>query len=239
MPQLAENVLAKIHSATNINNKNNKNNKTTTTLCRPVNKAVGEDPTSSSFGLASLSASPEGSQQYPQPRLLDLKVSSELPDRWKICKWDLFRNEGRLKLNCNIIRFDNTAQRIVANLNSPHDRVWRKVPDEDKNNPHWALVRQELKLWRSTYGRTIRDFMVSKFYLPNKQGSVEIVAFMHESIDEYHIRMIYKAQMYDYIIQKSSYDSLSEKQIQGNQIASLCVTRQQSTPFVDLDELGI
>lgn len=205
----------------NINYDNYTNYLTTVTIVPENNHAVETDIRHISFG----------------------KDSRHLPPNWRGVKWDLFRNPGqnaddssRLKLCCNIIKQDTGTQQLIASLNSPHDRVWRKVLDRTAD--HWQLVDQNLRSWRREYGNTLLDFRVSKLAKPNREQATEIVVFLRENTDHYRIEMIYKSQLFPYMIPKDSREKLSIRQIQKNQIATLFVGRGTGD-FADLDELGI
>jgi hypothetical protein len=225
------------------NNTNNINYKTTSIIVPDENNHVKQDTSVIPLGLASLSASQDIPRTLASPRdSINFVGGSVLPAAWMNFKWDLFRNgrnqdgTDKLKLNCNIIKQDGGQQRLSANLNSPHDRVWRKV--SDRTQPHWRVVQEEIDLWRSHWGHDLAAFRASKFALPAKSGSVEITAFLREQPSEYWVRMIYRGKIYDYAIAKSSYERLTVRQIQGNQIATLYIGKEPKA-FVDLDELGI
>lgn len=222
------------------NNTNNTNNKTTSIIVSNENNEVEINPLGIPRGIAALSTS---SQSLTWSRdSINFVGGSELPPAWMNFKWDLFRNgqnkdgTAKLKLNCNIIKQDGGQQRLTANLNSPHDRVWRKV--YDRNTAHWQCVQQELDQWTASFGQDLSAFRASKFALPAKSGSVEITVFFKEYQDDYIVRMIYRSKIYDYTIDKASYEKLTVKQIQGNQIATLYIG-QRPCSFVDLDQLGI
>lgn len=229
-------VLKRLSLGTNINNTNNTNNTnnlTTTMFVQQDNQV--EKATSSSLGLASLSAS-QDSPLLSLPKEIQFVGGKELPPAWLNFKWDLFKNPTGLKLACNIIKLDGTKQSLTAALNSPQNRLWRKV--EDRTTPHWALVQEQYDLWRTQLGPELTDFRVSKLCLPGKKGSVEIVVFLAETQTDYCVRMLYRNTIYDYTIPKASSDKLTIKQVTNNQIATLFVGKKAQA-FVSLDDLGI
>lgn len=230
----AKDVLKRLRTGTNINNTNNTNNTNnlTTTMFVQQDNQVEETSLRSSLGLASLSAS----QEMALPLEIQFVGGKELPAAWLNFKWDLFKNPSGLKLACNIIKLDGTKQALTAALNSPQNRLWRKVEDED--TAHWQLVREQYDLWRTVLGTELTDFRVSKLCLPGKKGSVEIAVFMAETSQDYCVRMLYRAAIYDYTIPKASMEKLTIKQISNNQIATLFVGKKAQA-FVSLDDLGI
>ena len=234
MATKAKDVLKKLRAGTNINNTNNTNNinNLTTTMIVQADNPAEANTTSSSLGLASLSAS----QEKALPKEIQFVGGKELPAAWLNFKWDLFKNPSGLKLACNIIKLDGTKQSLTAALNSPQNRLWRKV--EDKDTAHWQLAQEQYDLWREVLGPELTDFRVSKLCLPGKKGSVEIAVFMAETATDYCVRMLYRAAIYDYTIPKSSIEKLTIKQITSNQIATLFVGKKAQA-FVSLDDLGI
>jgi hypothetical protein len=235
--------LTKTYQATNINNilttTNNTNNKTTTMIVSDDNNQVKDVSLRSSFGLASLSAS----QPLALPRELHFSGGNELPPAWLNFKWDLFRNPSvkstpQLRLNLNIVRKDGTQAKLTASLNSPHDRIWRKVTDEERIEPHWAMIEDEYRIWRKHYGPKTADWRASKFYQPGKKDSTRLVVFFREEQDAYQLRLFYRAAMWDYTILKSSQETLTVKQIQANQIATLFIG-SRSRKILTEDDLGI
>ena len=234
MAKTAKQVLAKLRKVTNINNTNNTNNTnnlTTSMIVLKTDNQVEVNASSTSFGLASLSARP-----LALPEEIHFVSGNELPAAWLNVKWDLFKNPTGLKLACNIIKLDGSRQALTANLNSPQNRIWRRV--DDRTTTHWALVQEQYDLWRTTLGRELEHFRVSKLCLPGKKGSVEIAVFMAETTADYSVRMIYRSKIYDYNISKQSIEHLSIKQLTSNQIASLFIGKRAQA-FVNLDDLGI
>jgi hypothetical protein len=241
----AQDILNKIRAqkATNINNiltttndTNNINHITTSMIVSDDSNQVEDISLRSSFGLASLSASQKS-------RELQFTGGSELPPAWLNFKWDLFRNPSdkttdQLRLNLNIVRKDGTQAKLTASLNSPHDRIWRKVTDEERAEPHWQLVEDEYRVWRKHYGPKTSDWRASKFYQPGKKDSTRLVVFLREEHDQYQLRLFYRAAMWDYVILKSSQDKLTVKQIQGNQIATLFIG-SKARKILTEDDLGI
>jgi hypothetical protein len=232
-------VSTNINNINYTNNINNTNYKTTSIIVPSGNNEIEINPLGIPLGIATLSTS---SQSEKSRDSINFVGGSELPAAWMNFKWDLFRNgqnkdgTAKLKLNCNIIKQDGTQQRLTANLNSPHDRVWRKV--YDRSQQHWSVVSEEMTAWTENFGSELSAFRASKFALPAKSGSVEITAFLKEYPDDYIVRMIYRGQIYDYTMPKSSYERLTVRQIQGNQIATLYIGTSPRA-FVDLDQLGI
>jgi hypothetical protein len=242
----SEEILKMIRSKnlTNINNTtytNNTNNLHTTTIVSDESNSSRSEIKDLSVGLASLSASQQTTLASPRDSI-NFVGGSELPPAWLNFKWDLYKNPStkqfkqQLKLKCNIIKQDGTKQALTASLNSPHTYIWRKV-DTDNLSKHWELVKEELELWQSIWGKT-DGFRASKFYLGKKQGSVEIAVFLREEPDEFLVRMFYRAKIYDYAIPKNSIEQLTVKQLASNQIATLRVGKQ-ACGFVSLDDLGI
>lgn len=247
--KIVESILA-AKQATNINNiltttnnTNNINNKITLTIVDEINNDVDQS-LRSPLGLASLSASQDIPESLSSPRdPIDFVGGSELPAAWLNFKWDLFRNPStspvdQLKLNLNIVRQDGTQIKLTASLNSPHDRVWRKVTDEELDDPHWQLVADQYKIWRRTYGPKITDWRASKFYLPGKKEGGRNVVFVREEPEEYQLRLFYRATMLDYVIPKSSIEKLTNKQLAANQIASLFIGKRAKALLTE-DDLGI
>ena len=233
-------VSTNINNINYTNNTNNTNNKTTSIIVPDGDNEIEINPLGIPLGLASLLTS---SQSMTSSRdSINFVGGSELPAAWMNFKWDLFKNgqnrdgTAKLKLNCNIIKQDGGQQRLTANLNSPHDRVWRKV--YDRSQQHWQVVSEEMTAWTDNFGSDLTAFRASKFALPAKSGSVEITVFLKEFQEDYWVRMIYRSQIYDYTMPKSSYERLTVRQIQGNQIATLYIGTQPKA-FVDLDQLGI
>lgn len=233
-------VSTNINNINYTNNTNNTNNKTTSIIVPDGNNDIEINSLGIPLGIATLSTS---SQSMTSSRdSINFVGGSELPAAWMNFKWDLFRNgqnkdgTAKLKLNCNIIKQDGGQQRLTANLNSPHDRVWRKV--YDRSQQHWTVVSEEMTAWTDNFGSDLNSFRASKFALPAKSGSVEITVFLKECQEDYIVRMIYRGQIYDYTMPKSSYERLTVRQIQGNQIATLYIGSQPRA-FVDLDQLGI
>jgi hypothetical protein len=233
----SQDVLKRLNLGTNINNTNNTNNTNniTTSMFVQADNQVEENTTSSSLGLASLSAS-QKTPLLSLPKELHFSGGNELPPAWLNFKWDLFKNPTGLKLACNIIKLDGTKQSLTAALNSPQNRLWRKV--EDRTSGHWQLVQEQYDLWREVLGPELEDFRASKLCLPGKKGSVEICVFMAETLQDYSVRMLYRNTIYDYTIPKSSTDKLTIKQITSNQIATLFIGKKAQA-FVSLDDLGI
>lgn len=233
--------------ATNINNilttTNHTNHITTSMIVSDDNNQVDQS-LRSSLGLASLSASPQGSQSLATPTdSISFAGGSELPPAWLNFKWDLFRNPSdrvldQLRLNLNIVRKDGTQSKLTASLNSPHDRIWRKVTDEERTDAHWQLVEDEYRAWRKHYGARVSDWRASKFYQPGKKDSTRLVVFLREEPDLYQLRLFYRAALWDYKLLKSSQDKLTIKQIQANQIATLFVG-SQARKILTEDDLGI
>jgi hypothetical protein len=227
--------------ATNINNiltttnhTNDTNDKTTTIIVK--DNQVDDQSLRSSLGRASPSASQESKE-------LQFDSGIELPPNWLNFKWDLFKNPSaksrdQLRLNLNIVRKDGTQAKLTASLNSPHDRVWRKVTDEERADPHWSLVEEEYRTWRRTYGPNLEDWRASKFYQPGKKDSTRLVIFLREQHDLYQLRLFYRAAMWDYSLLKTSREQLTIKQIQGNQIATLFVGAKARKILTE-DDLGI
>lgn len=227
--------LKKSTNINNTNNTNNTNNKTTTIIVDEINNVVVNQSLRSSFGLASRTDS--------SPKGIHLESGSELPAPWMNCKWDLFRNPSpkslpQLRLNLNIIRLDGTRAKFTASLNSPQDRIWRKVTDEERKEPHWLLIQEQYYLWRREFGTELIDWRASKFYLPGKKESGETTIFFKEYMDRYQLRLFYRAAIWDYAILKSSAENLSLKQIQGNQIATAFIGRQ-ARRLATADDWGI
>lgn len=234
--------LTNAYLATNINNilttTNNINYKTTTMIVSDDNNQVEDLSLRSSSGLASLSASQDDSAKE-----IHFESGIELPAAWLNFKWDLFRNPStkstpQLRLNLNIVRKDGTQARLTASLNSPHDRIWRKVTDEQRLEPHWALIEEQYHIWRSCYGPKVTDWRASKFYQPGKKDTTEFVVFLREQADAYQLRLFYRAAMWDYKLLKSSQELLSIKQIQSNQIATLFVG-SRARKILTADDLGL
>jgi hypothetical protein len=230
--------------ATNINNilttTNNTNNLTTITFVE--NKDAKDTSLCSSLGLASLSAS-QDSPMTSSRDSINFVGGSELPRSWLNFKWDLFKNPSpkstpQLRINLNIVRQDGTQAKLTASLNSPHDRIWRNVDEEAQATEHWQLIRSEYSDWRKTYGPKLTDWRASKFYLPGKKESGDTVVFLREEPTEYQLRLFYRATLLDYTIPKSSYDILSLKQVQGNQIATLFVGKK-TRKLATADDWGI
>jgi hypothetical protein len=251
----AEEILKKIRlqKATNINNINYNNyindinDSTTSLICDSSHNQVEDISLCSSLGSASLAASPVGSLDIPggkpQSKEIHFSGGSELPALWLNFKWDLFRNPSdkstpQLRLNLNIVRRDGTQAKLTASLNSPHDRIWRKVTDEQRLEPHWAMVEQEYRIWRKAYGPNVTDWRASKFYQPGKKDSTEFVVFVREEHDQYQLRLFYRATMWDYILLKSSMDKLTIKQIQANQVATLFIG-SKARKILTADDLGL
>lgn len=245
----AQQILEKLRSkkATNINNilttTNNINNITTTMIVSDDNNQVEDISLRSSLGLASLSATQDIPEDKPQSKEIHFSGGSELPSLWLNFKWDLFRNPSvkttpQLRLNLNIVRKDGTQAKLTASLNSPHDRIWRKVTDEQREEPHWSLIEQEYRIWRKAYGPNVTDWRASKFYQPGKKDSTELVIFLREEHDAYQLRLFYRAAMWDYTLLKSSMEKLTVKQIQGNQIATLFIGAK-ARKILTADDLGL
>lgn len=232
--------------ATNINNilttTNNTNNLTTITFVK--NKDAKDTSLCSSLGLASEEAlSPEGLKNSKSRDSINFVGGSELPRSWLNFKWDLFKNPSpkstpQLRINLNIVRQDGTQAKLTASLNSPHDRIWRNVDEEAVATEHWQLIRSEYQEWRKTFGPKLTDWRASKFYLPGKKESGDTVIFLREEEFEYQLRLFYRATLLDYTIPKNSYDILSVKQIQGNQIATLFVGKK-TRKLATADDWGI
>jgi hypothetical protein len=218
---------------TTTNNTNDTNDVITITFVE--NKDETDNELCSSLGLASLSASPQTTVKSRED--INFVGGSELPAAWLNFKWDLFKNpsvkgSAQLKINLNIVRQDGTQAKLSASLNSPHDRIWRGVDDEMAATEHWQLIRSEYQEWRRCFGPKVTDWRASKFYLPGKKESGDTVVFFREEATEYQVRLFYRARLLDYAIPKSSYETLSVKQIQGNQIATVFVgqrTRKLAT----------
>lgn len=227
---------------TTTNNTNDTNDLTTITFVDY--KDVKDTSPCSSLGLASLSASQDIPGTLSSPRdSIHFSGGSELPAAWLNFKWDLFKNPSvrplaQLKINLNIVRQDGTQAKLSASLNSPHDRIWRGVDQDMENSPHWQLIRSEYQQWRRCYGPKLSDWRASKFYLPGKKESGETVVFFREEHNEYQLRLFYRAKLLDYVIPKDSYESLSVKQIQGNQIATLFVGKK-TRKLATADDWGI
>ena len=229
--------------ATNINNITNNTNNTNdlTTITFVDNKDETDDSLRCSLGLASLSAPPQKTVKSRED--IHFSGGSELPSAWLNFKWDLFKNPSarplaQLKINLNIVRQDGTQAKLSASLNSPHDRIWRGVDDEMAATEHWQLIRSEYREWRACFGPKLTDWRASKFYLPGKKESGETVVFFREEATEYQLRLFYRARLLDYSIAKSSYNDLSVKQIQGNQIATLFVGKK-TRKLATADDWGI
>jgi len=226
---------------TTTNNTNDTNDVTTTIIVDEINNHVEDQSLRSSFGLASLSAS-QGILASPRDSI-HFSGGNGLPPAWLNFKWDLFRNPStkslaQLKLNLNIVRLDGTQMKLTASLNSPHDRIWRKVTEQERTEDHWQLIESEYREWRKCYGPNLTDWRASKFYQPGKKDSTELVVFIRETDHFYNIRLFYRAAMWDYELAKSSIDKLTIKQIQGNQIATLFVGSQPRR-LLTADDLGI
>lgn len=227
---------------TTTNNTNNTNNLTTITFVK--NKDGRDNELCSSLGLASLSASQDIPGSLASPRdSINFVGGSELPRSWLNFKWDLFKNPSvktteQLRINLNIVRQDGTQAKLTASLNSPHDRIWRNVDEEAAATDHWQLIRSEYSQWRKTFGPKITDWRASKFYLPGKKESGDTVVFFREAESDYQLRLFYRATILDYAIPKSSYESLTIKQLQGNQIASLFVGKK-TRKLATADDWGI
>lgn len=248
----AQEILNKLQAkkATNINNIlttlttiNNTNNKTTSMIVSDDHNQVEDQSLRSSLGLASLSASQDIPGALASPRELHFSGGSELPAAWLNFKWDLFRNPSdkpiaQLRLNLNIVRQDGTQVKLTASLNSPHDRIWRKVTDEERAEPHWQMIEDEYRIWRKAYGPKLTDWRASKFYIPGKKNATDFVTFFRENSDDYYVRLFYRATMLDYTIPKNSIEKLTVKQIQSNQIATLFVG-QRAKKLLTADDLGI
>lgn len=227
---------------TTTNNTNNTNNLTTITFVE--NKDERDISLCSSVGLASEEAlSPEGLKNSWSRDSINFVGGSELPRSWLNFKWDLFKNPSvkttdQLRINLNIVRQDGTQAKLTASLNSPHDRIWRNVDEEAQATEHWQLIRSEYQQWRKTFGPKITDWRASKFYLPGKKESGDTVVFFREAESDYQLRLFYRATILDYAIPKSSYETLSVKQIQGNQIATLFVGKK-TRKLATADDWGI
>ena len=221
---------------TTTNNTNNTNNKITSIIVDGINN--GEQ-----IELRSSLGSSASQKTLKSRDPINFVGGLELPQAWMNFKWDLFQNPSdralaQLKINLNIVRQDGTQVKLTASLNSPHDRIWRKVSDEQRQEEHWRLIREEYTIWRKTYGSEVSDWRASKFYIPGKKDSTSSVVFLREEQDEYLIRFFYRAKMLDYVIPKSSYENLTTKQIRGNQRATLFVGRRQKMILTE-DDLGI
>lgn len=230
---------------TTTNNINNTNYITTSMIVSDDNNQVEDISPCSSLGLVAepLSATQDIPGGKPQSKEIHFSGGSELPPLWLNFKWDLFRNPSsktipQLRLNLNIVRKDGTQAKLTASLNSPHDRIWRKVTDEQRLESHWSMIEQEYRIWRKAYGPNVTDWRASKFYQPGKKDSTEFVVFVKEDDNAYQLRLFYRATMWDYTLFKSSIDKLTVKQIQSNQIATLFIG-SRARKILTADDLGL
>jgi hypothetical protein len=124
-----------INSINTINTMNTINtNNTTTTTVHPDGMNKGEVTPAESSGLASLSLSPCSGPG------LSTSFGVGIPRNWKGLKLDLFlngynkRDQPQFKLTLGIIKLDGTTQPLRVNFNSPKDRIWLGVNEEQKSN---------------------------------------------------------------------------------------------------------
>lgn len=199
---------------TNINNINNNqllNNSITSQLVPGGSEQVEKQDLVLPVGRAS----PDDSIHF--------SGGSELPPTWRGIKWDLFGRQPKLgigyKLKMSVIRQDRQSLGFTASLNSPHNRMWRGI--ENNQTAHWIVVREQYELYRKMFGLDMNKWRVSKFYQNAKQASVDQMAvFMHFDVDNYCIRFIYDTKIYDYLIARNSFEKLSENQHRRYQLAT-------------------
>jgi hypothetical protein len=178
----------------------------------------------------------------PQSKEIHFSGGSELPPTWRGAKWDIYKNpksQGKfsIKVKLSVIKADRTTQSLIASMNSPHDRLWRGV--EDQLTPHWQMMRDLYKDYRQQLGPSIEHWRVSKFYLDSKKASIDSAAlFLHWSDSDYCLRLVRQGIIYDFVVPKNSYETLSDKQRGTNQVATAFFGRSQ-VKMIDITDLGI
>jgi hypothetical protein len=245
----AKEILEKLRSkkATNINNINYNNyindinDSTTSMICEASHNQVEEISLRSPLGLVAepLFAS-QGTLATPRDSI-HFSGGSELPPTWRGAKWDIYKNPSRGKLNLkvklSVIKSDRTTQSLTASMNSPHDRLWRGV--ENQNTQHWLMMRDLYKDYRQQLGPTIEHWRVSKFYLNSKKASIDIMSlFLHWTDGDYCLRLVLDGIIYDFVVAKNSYENLTDKQRSNNQVATAFFGRSQ-VKMVHPKELGL
>lgn len=219
MAKTAQDILNQITMINNI--KYNNNNKHTSIVSEESND--GEVDTSSSSGLASLSA--------PQKPLGEALASyGTLPAKWRGVKLDLFANPG-YTLKLTIIKHDGTRVALSANLNSPRSYVFRGREQGLGTEQHWQLVEYLMEL------RDDFDYKISKVGKPRKGGTMmDFVAIIYHTDAKWHCDLIYEHRIWSFVLDRETSQAFRDK----NGLASgYSGVTGYSKPWQDPKELGI
>lgn len=219
MAKSAQDVLKQITMINNINYYNNNNN---TNFVSDENE-VETPETSSSSGLASLSASQKALEVAFMP-------PGTLPARWKGVKFDLFENP-RKKLKITIVRPDNTKFECVAALNSPRSYVFRGRDEDKGSEEFWSAVEQ---VYESK--KDCQDFRISKVSKPRKGQTIDNMAVaMYIVNDVYTLDFVYDNEVYEFKLTGIP----SEKFCAMNGVATAYYGKTSGRAWANKEELGI
>lgn len=229
----AEKILAKLKNRTNINNINYSTTQQhlTTSIVVLDSNEVTEPATSSSTGLASLSAS----QKPLEPPLGGIGT---LPANWRGVKLDLFQNgvsptgKPKLKIKASII-VDSQKESIavVAALNSPIRHMYRGS-DSQGDPQHWITVKTFQKNLKK---QGVKDYRASKFYLTGKQNTLENLCCFVWFEQGWNAAIIRDGIVYEFLLE----DAVSEAFQKANGIATAYYGHGKQTKWVSLKDLGI
>jgi hypothetical protein len=232
MKQTAQEILSRLKGVTNINNDNNSNNSNNLTTSTIVSKESNEEKpqTSSSLGLASLSAS--------QPVTPPKGGIETLPPSWYGVKLDLFRNgldennRENLKLRLSITVEQDKVVQVDAALNSPTRFIYRG--SKAKGDPeHWAVVRR----YESNLKKEKIDYRSSKFALPGKKGSIgDMSCFVYKISGTWIAAIIRDGKVYEFDIDGEGSDTFRK----NNGFATAYYGQgKTSAKWISVKDLGI
>jgi hypothetical protein len=204
---------------TYITDNNNITDILTTSMFAVDSNPKQDQLTSSSLGLASLSASQPSSPCSDAVALPKEKGIKKLPAAWRGVKFDLFRNglnksgTDTLKLNISII--ENTNGRCVplmAALNSDFDSAVRRGVDAElwSDSAHWRAVRQLRRQLQEIYV----DVRASKVSLKNKAGGTEMVVFVYKDrANVWCVDYVREGEIYQFDLTDAVTEAQAEKKI--------------------------